>query len=84
MKLQGQQDSQDSADCTVVTELFACFIMGSVFSARRVRPAARKRLEVSPEREFLIEFIGKVLAEAVPGAEKENDLILGHPRSHLG
>jgi hypothetical protein len=33
-------------------------LVGSIFSARLVKPAARKRLEASPEVTCLIEFMG--------------------------
>jgi hypothetical protein len=66
-----------AAACRFAIEFPACFRMGSSFSARRVRPAAKKRLEVSPKVVCAIEFIGEILSEIPSFSHFENSLISG-------
>ena len=58
-------------------EFPVCFRMGSSFSARRVRPAAKKRLDVSPQVVCAIEFIGEILSKIPTFSHWENSLISG-------
>jgi hypothetical protein len=50
------QGALHSADCIFVIKAPVRFCRGSNFSAMRVRPTARKRLEASPETVWVNEF----------------------------